>query len=608
MRNVIFDIESDAVDRELTTVVHCLVLRDLETGEVVSCADQPGYTPIAEGVRLLEKAHRIYGHNVITYDIPVLQKHYPGFTPPKVFDTLVAVRVMFADAKEEDWNRFRSGRLPGNLIGTQGLKAWGYRLGLKKGEFEGPWDKWTDDMHDYCELDTEVTWKLVKFLLASPRWAPQALVMEHWLAGYLWQQQLNGWPFDVEGAQKLQAKLAGLREVQAEKLKVAFGFHLKRGKVLTPKVNNSRYHYTKGAACTKIEWVQFNPGSRVHIANELIRRYGWQPIEFTPKGRPQVNEKTLSGLKYPEAAIMNEFLMLDKRISSIAEGKEGWLRHVVDGKVPRIHHACIHNGTITHRAAHKKPNLGQVVSVDHAWGPECRALFGTWPGWVMVGSDASGLELRMLAHFMARYDKGAYGDIILSGEDIHLVNMAALGFSAKPMTKTWVYAYLYGAGNTLLGTNAKPGLPEDRAKTLGKRLRKKFESNLPAIGALVAAVQKVAKDRGWFKCFDGRRVYVRHQHAALNTLLQTSGSLSVKWWIFLAMRAIEKKYGRQGWDGQWAALGYIHDELQVASRPEIAEDIAHILVSTIPRVGRRFKLRLPLAAESKIGSNWAETH
>lgn len=664
MRDVVLDIETDGLLDEVTKL-HSLVIRDVDTGEVVSCADQPGYLPLSYGIEVLKKARRVYGHNLIAYDRPVLLK-LTGVEIPweKVRDTLIIAGMRWTDLKERDQALVRKGVLPVQLLGRHSLEAWGYRLGNRKGEYriqdEQRWESWNPEMQAYCEQDTAVTVALVHHIRKAG-WTPTlAIETEQELAHYLFLQERNGWPFDIEKAVELQGKLAARREELETQLKSIFGSWCqpvkKHGEVVvfTPKVNNKKRGIAKGCSYTKIEWVEFNPRSRQHIANRLQKLYGWKPTKFTPGGQPEVNEETLKALPQhlPGVKELTEYLMVVKRLGQLAEGDNAWLKlATLDGPdggritgMYHIHGRVFQSGTVTHRASHNNPNLAQVPRVRAEYGQECRELFRVPEGWVQIGADVSGLELRLLAHYMAPYDGGAYGRTVVEGKnedgtDVHSVNRNALGLegeTGRDKAKGFIYAFLYGAGDTKLGvvvgvtpeeveefrqrrewekTKAsleQRGLPADDytvACTMkGSILRARFLKNTQALRVLIEQVRRVAKEKKYLRLPDGRRVPVRHMHAALNSLLQAAGAIVCKRWIVRFNRRLTEEFGPQGWSGKWAALGWIHDEVQLAVRPEIAERVKQILVEEIRAVGVEFGLRIPLDGEAKTGINWAETH
>lgn len=640
VRYVCFDIETNGLLPALDTI-HSLVIRDLESDERLSCTDASSeYDSIDDGLTALHEAERVYGHNIIGFDLPAVQIVYPTWEPSgRVLDTLVMSRTRFAHLKEQDYGRARAHMLPSQYIGAHSLEAWGHRLrrGVLKTDYKGwceengidePFAEWRPEMQEYCEDDVDVNVLLIDRIRRAGALSRDTIDMEHDLARYLTQQERNGWPFDFEAAVRLQGELSARREELSSELVEAFGFWYepkrKHGDIVefTPKRNNSRYGYIEGATCSRLRRRDFNPGSRQHIANRLQTLYDWEPESFTPTGQPEIAEHTLKGLDMPEAPLLVEYLMVNTRLGQLAEGKKAWLKEMEDDQpegglitgLPHIHHACS-NTTITHRHRHSHPNLGQVPALSVEYGKEMRGLFYVPEGWKLLGSDAAGLEMRCLAHYMARFDDGEFGESVLKGNkedgtDPHSRNaeITRLPRDGRVSAKSFFYAYLYGAGDQKLGSFIKPHASEKEQRAEGKKLRAKFESGLEALGQVVKVTKKRAKKPGYVRLIDGRRAYCRSQHAALNTLLQGTGAIICKKWIQLFQDRLEEELGPQGWEGQWAALGWIHDEVQVAVREDEAEDVAQIITEAMPAVGEHFDFRLPLDADYDIGDTWAETH
>jgi DNA polymerase-1 len=638
VKHVVADIETDGL-LDVLTRIHCLVLRDVETGEVLSCSgvDGQGYHSITAGLDILEHAEVVYMHNGVRFDIPAIQKLYPWFKLNGTLrDTLIVAQFRWAHVKERDYNAVRAGLFPSRYAGSHALAAWGHRLGCHKGEYTDwckeqgvdPWAVWRPEMQTYCEQDTEVTRQLVLKIRESGV-SEAAVQLEHDLASFLFRMEDNGWPFDLAAAQDLTAKLAARREELAGALVEKFWSWEVPAGVLVPKRDNKKLGYTAGVPVQKYKTITFNPNSRQHIADRLKTIYGWVPTQFTSSGQAEISETTLDALgNIPEAALLHEFLMVQKRLGQIAEGKQAWLTHARLNPITGMHH--IHgrikqNAAVTHRAAHVSPNVAQVPAVGKPYGADCRALWRVPPGWDLVGCDMSGIELRCLAHYMARYDGGAYGKIILDG-DIHAANRDALGLEGKAgrdIAKRFIYAFLYGAGDPLLGELIHKALvaagvqkaPKGEGEQLkhfygkvGKRYRDQFLKGLPALDALITAVKKGAKDRGYLLGLDGRRAYVRHEHASLNTLLQMAGALLSKKWLTIADATLTKELGPQGWLGKWAALAWIHDETESASRPEHTPFVASTLVDSIRLAGEAFNFRIRLDGEAKVGQTWRDVH
>lgn len=608
---LLFDIETDGLLDTLTTI-HCICAHDLDTGEDF------GWRPheIEQALEVMGSADELIAHNGYDFDFPAIQKVYPNWKPRgKLTDTLVLSRLIESNVKEGDFPLMKRGILPGGMAGSHSLKAWGYRLGELKGDFgeTTDWSEFTESMFTYCQQDVRVTRKLWEHL--DPEGYSQTAVdLELQTAQLIAKQTQNGFVFDVKAAEALYQECLLKKVELTQTLKDTFGtWWASNGETVPKRTAGPR---TEGAAYTKIKKVEFNPGSRSHIAKRLKDFYGWEPEAWTPSGEPQVDEGVLSKLEYPEAQLMNEYLILGKFMGQLADGNNGWLKKAVNGK---IHGRVNTNGAVTGRATHSNPNLGQVPSlrvdkdgnklmgIQGHFGVEARSLFTVPDGWVLMGSDASGLELRCLAHFMARWDKGKYAREVLDG-DIHTVNQEAAGLPTRPQAKTFIYAFLYGAGDEKIGSIVAPKSPKAEKVRKGRKLKTSFLNKTPALKALRNAVGEASK-RGWLKGLDGRKVYVRSQHAALNTLLQSAGALICKKWIVTVDELMKSKGYTHGWDGDYAYCAWVHDEIQVACRtPEIAEVLGETCKEAMSTTESFFNFRCPLDAEYSVGTSWAETH
>ena len=609
---LIFDIETNGLLDSLT-VIHSLVLRDADTGELVaSCArvtHDSRYSPICYGVKLLTEADEIIGHNVIKFDLPAIQKVYPSFAPQgRVTDTLVCSRLIWSDIADRDYALVKKGTLPSRLTGSHSLEAWGYRLGVLKGDFGkathntksgDAWAVWSQEMQTYCEQDTEVTLALWRRVGAKD-YSPQAIDLEHQFASIMAKQERHGFAFDKEAAQALYVSLVERRLSLKRELQEAFP-PKQVETVFIPKVNNKTRGYVKGVPITKVETVEFNPSSRQMIA-ERLKALGWQPEEFTDTGIPKVDETILSKLDYPEAKLLAEHFLVEKRIGQLAEGDQAWLKLERKG---RIHGSVNTNGAVTGRCTHSNPNVAQVPRVGSAYGKECRSLFTVRPGYSLVGADLAGLELRCLAHYMARYDDGAYGKVLLEG-DIHTENQKAAGLETRNQAKTFIYAFLYGAGDEKVGSIVEPSADPDRKKAIGRKLKTRFLNQTPALKRLREDVGAAVDKKGHLRGLDGRLLHVRSSHAALNTLLQSAGALIAKQATVIAYEDLCTL--GYAWGKDFAFVAHVHDEVQVEARKEIAEDVGRTIVAAMRKAGEFFAFRCPIDGEFKIGGNWAETH
>ena len=605
----IFDIETDGL-LDTMTRLHCLVILDPDSGEMVSC-----HTPdeVAAGIELLENAETVIGHNILSFDIPALRKLFPGrYTPRKdqaVLDTLICTRLIYPDIKNTDFAMSRTphaSALPFRLYGSHSLEAWGFRLGVYKDTFGKTtnWQEWSREMQEYCEQDVRVTERLYRMVVAKD-YSERAVRLEHEFRSIIDRQEAFGFCFDRERAVELYGALQEKRVRIKEELQAIFP-PVDKGCLFVPKRDNKTKGYKKDIPVWKPNIIPFNPASRQQIAERLMEKYNWAPTEFTDKGTPKIDEEVLSGLGFPECGPLSEYLLLEKRLGQLSDGAQAWLRSIdEDG---RIHGQVNTNGAVTGRCTHHHPNIAQVPAVGAPYGEECRGLFGPPKGYYQLGCDASGLELRCLAHYLTRYDGGAYQEVILHG-DIHTTNMKAAGLTERSVAKRFIYAYLYGAGDVLIGSLIDPSLEDDTAKAaLGKKIKKRFLSQTPALAQLIDDVQRAVKTRNYLIGMDGRLLPVRSEHSALNTLLQSAGAVVMKLATVLLWRSFEQE---QGWafGKEVAQMAHIHDEFQLAVRNDINKEVVgEIAVRSIRAAGEELGFRCPLDGEYKVGRNWAETH
>ena len=413
---------------------------------------------------------------------------------------------------------------------------------------------------------------------------PEWITLEHQVATILTKQEHHGWYFDEQSARELESTLRN--ELESTQAKLRADFPYVAGAVFTPKRDNQRTGYVKGVPFTRLK--DFNPQSRDHISWILQTHCDWKPTSLTASGKAVIDETVLKDIGTDISLRFLRVLELTKQLGMISEGVNAWQKLVTTSS--RIHHHCS-VGCATHRASHRNPNLSQVPSDERF-----RRLFTASQDMVMVGADLSGIELRMLAHYLARYDGGRYADILLNG-DIHQENADKIGISRRQV-KTGTYAGLYGAGDQKIGTSFDCSLGETQAKRKGKEIRKAFVNAIEGLSDLLKAVKRAA-ERGYVRGLDGRNISVDKGHVALNYLLQGSAAIIAKRWMVLADAQL---------DSHSHQLGFIHDELQYETIPASVNDLKFLLELTAVQAGEYYNLRLPIAAESKSGKNWAEVH
>ena len=577
---IIFDIETngllDGLDR-----VHCLVLKDTSTNKVETYTDN-----IQDGLKRLEQADCIVGHNIIKFDLPALKKVYDFNYKGKLRDTLVLTRLIWSDIKERD---FQTKDFPTKLIGRHSLQAWGVRLGNTKGDYTGSWEQFNDEMLSYCIQDVHVTDSLWK-KICEKNYSEESIELEHKLAEIIYQQECNGFKFNTTKAQRLYSDLAAKRESLKQDLKNSFPDWEVRTPFV-PKVNNKKLGYRKGIPTEKVQVIEFNPSSRDHVANRLINLRGWKPKQYTNDGKPKVDEDVLKSLPYPESKVLVEYYTIEKRIGQLAEGRQAWLKLV---KNNRIYGSVNTNGAVTGRATHSHPNVGQVPATSVPYGKECRELFTVDDENVLVGIDVSGLELRCLAHFMSRYDNGTYTKEVLDG-DIHTANQKAAGLDTRAQAKTFIYALVYGCGA------AKMGEILGKDVKAGKKIISDFMKRTPALKRLIEDVQQKAT-KGYIKGLDGRQLKIRSAHKALNTLLQSSGALICKQWIIDVHELIHQH------NLDCKQVAWVHDEIQIETRKENADELGRLAKQAIRNSEKKFNFRCELDCEYRVGKNWSQTH
>jgi DNA polymerase I-like protein with 3'-5' exonuclease and polymerase domains len=604
----VFDCETDGF-LDVLTKVHCIGIYNLDTGLYTRFVGRQ----VEEAVHLLDDADLLVGHNIIKFDIPALRKVFPWFKPRGlVLDTLVLTSLLWPHVGDLDAKRVKAKQMPGKLAGAQTLEAWGYRLGNYKGDYKGPWDTYNETMGEYMDQDVNVTRTLWNRCLKEltnwcidpfdpdPPPGKDCVALEHSVAEIAGMIERHGWRVDKAKMVALVAKLTARKQQLNTELQAAFP-PIERTHTFTPKASNRKFGYVKGVEFTKRRLVAFNPASRQMVA-ERLQGLGWKPESFGKDGTPTVDGDILTALPYPQAKVLAEFYTVDKRLGQIANGRQAWLKHV--DASGRIRHRIKTNGAHTGRMAHASPNVAQVPGNHAPYGEECRDAWLADAGCVLVGCDADALELRDLAGYMARYDGGAYIETVLRGDksqgtDMHTINANLIGCT-RDVAKVFFYALIYGAADTELGRILGGG------RAMGRRARERLLRGLPALGALVEAVQGKAAKQGFLRGLDGRRLVCRGQHAALNTLLQSAGAVQMKRGLAILYRVLTA----DGWEfgREWALHGLIHDEWQASVIPALADTYGDRAVAAIRGAGQFYSFRCPLDAQYQKGETWKDTH
>ena len=508
--------------------------------------------------KVLHDAQQIVGHNLIGFDCHVLDSVW-GVRIPRhsVVDTLYLSRL-YNPSQE----------------GGHSLRNWGEILGgAGKIAFEDYDGGLTDEMVEYCIADVELTERVHQWLALQIRkegFSQQSVELEHNVGWIVTEQERNGFKLDIPFAEKLMMDLMfEMNNIEAS-LQDIFP------PIVEERISEKTFKRLKDKVTV------FNPGSRKQIA-ERLQGLGVKFNKKTEKGNIIVDEKVLEGIDLPEAKAVARYMMLQKRVAQI----DSWLKAVKDDG--RVHGRVITNGAVTGRMTHQSPNMAQVPAVSAPFGTECRSCWTVDEGNVLVGIDASGLELRMLAHYM---DDENYTNELLNG-DIHTANQRAAGLESRPLAKTFIYAFLYGAGD------AKIGAIVGGNSTTGRKLKEEFLSNTPSLERVRGDTLKQAAS-GILAGLDGRKLRVRSEHAALNTLLQGAGAIVMKQALVHLSDRLKNIPHR--------FVANVHDEWQIETTAHYADTVGRIGVRAIRIAGETLSLRCPLDGEYRVGNNWAETH
>ena len=599
-RWLIFDLESDGL-YDAVTVIYCIVIHDIGSQQTFTY----GPDHIADALAHLATADVLIGHNIIFYDIPVLQKLHSFVAKARIIDTLICTRLIWPKEVLDVLDTEQYPQVPPANRGSASLKAWGWRLASHKIDFKD-FTQYSQEMLDYCVQDVVVTFNLWQFI-AAQNYPEAALKLEHDFALAINKQIRAGIPFDVDACLDLVDVLRAKQQELEAHLKQIFP-PIKHEKTFIPKVNNSKRGYVKGQAFTKTHWEEFNPGSREQIVQRLQDKYGWQPEALTEKGNCILNDDVLGSLPYPEAAPLSEYMLVKKRLGQIADGRNAWLK-LVNNTTGRMHGDLVTNGCITGRAAHRNPNMGQVPAGYSPYGHECRNLFQAPQGWDLIGIDAKALELRCLAGYLALWDDGEYASLVINPEiDIHSFNQEQFGVDTRDISKRLLYGLLYGCGAVKAGTIIDPDEKDtEKLASIGRTAIDGFMRGVPALKKLKQKIEETIGTRGYLIGLDGRTLHCRSAFKGLNVLLQSSGAIIMKQVVITTHDKITQNLDLPHGNG-WEQMLMIHDEIQLACDPQYTEQIREQALQAFPEAGEFFGFRCPIQGDSKVGKTWAETH
>ena len=597
MSKAFFDIETDGLK---ATRVHCIcAMLDNNESTIYNFIGENNYGQFRDWLDS-ESVNSLVGHNIISFDVPILRRLSGLGWDFDLRDTLVLSRLSNP-----------------SLEGGHSLRAWGERLGTYKDDYTGGWEEFNTDMLQYCKQDVRVTKALYEHLNEQEDTASAEI--EHKTANIIQKQTDNGMALNEKRAYELLAemkeKVLDIEDEVHERFEplpvwtplhwLGDRTHTKDGRKTVnylKQLDKGAYWRLDEGLKPEEEWgyyeyPEFNLGSRQQIA-KYLQHFGWKPKAFTDKGNVIVDEKVLKTVNIPEAKLILDYLTLTKRIAMV----KSWVE-AIDDDTGRVHGKVNPCGAVTGRMTHSKPNCAQVPAskygddgevlwgFDGDYGADCRDLWTVPDGYKLVGIDASGLELRMLAHYM---NDDKYTNEILTG-DIHTTNQKSAGLRTRDQAKTFIYAFLYGAGDVKIGQVAGGGAKR------GRTLKKNFLDNTPALRELRKNVQHKCK-QGWVRGLDGRKLHIRSEHSALNTLLQSAGAVIMKKALVL-LDEYAKKYKID-----YKFVLNVHDEFQCEVREDQADFFGGLAVGSIVQAGKSFNLNCPLDGEYKVGETWQQTH
>ena len=543
MTKAIVDIETDSFD---ATKIHCIVASSVSGKQKVWVGEE--CVQFADWSKQIDQ---FIMHNGVSFDAPILNRLTgSNIKLSQVRDTLIESQL---------YNPIRDG--------GHSLQAWGERLGYSKGDYND-FSTFNKEMLEYCQRDTEITRRVAGVLSGEgSTFSDRSYELERKVRAIVDQQERNGFAFNI---QKATVFLSQLEDEQHRLEKQA----------------QEMFEPTKVELKTKTKYIPFNIASRKQIAERLMER-GWEPKKHTEKGNVIVSEDILSKLDMPEAQMFSRYFLLQKRTGLL----KSWIQECQEDD--RVRGRVMTLRTVTGRMAHNSPNMAQVPATYSPYGKECRELWtvSNPDTHVLMGTDASGLELRCLAHYM---EDPKFTREVLTG-DVHTANQKMAGLETRDQAKTFIYAFLYGAGPAKIGSVVGAGAKQ------GNILIQRFLKNMPSLNRLRSSVQE-ASEKGTIIGLDGRRLQIRAVHSSLNTLIQGAGAIVCKQWLV----HMDERIRAKGIDAKLVAS--VHDEYQFEVSKKDTTIFGQITKDAMKDTEETLDVKCPLDCEYKVGNTWAETH
>jgi DNA polymerase I-like protein with 3'-5' exonuclease and polymerase domains len=651
--HLIFDIEGNGLYHQCTKL-HCAVTKDILTGEVRKWVFPQDHFRFLDFISIAEW---LCAHNGIDYDFPVLKK-LCGWEPDHdtiITDTLVMSRLLNPDRTPVE-----------GVKAPHSVEAWGKRLGRWKPDIKD-WSVFTPEMLHRCAEDVEIQHMIFQMLCNEaglrknewdifnqesysknvPNWA-LALELEHKSAQIFREQQENGVYFEKEKAQEYVDTLDSVVERITEEVVKSIPPKPKQKGVSIHEPFKKNGEYKKavedwfiseipcvstwgdwcvGGPFSRVGWNSINLGSDIQLKNWLFS-IGWEPDEWNyhKTDRDEEGNKLRTSPKITESSLerlpggLASKLVLRSKASHHRNQIAGWIRNTRADH--RIQAEANPQGTPTGRARHRIVANVPKATVNKEtkkliwypeeqgvfFGTEMRSLFSSGPDsdTVLIGRDATGLELRCLAHYL---NDPTYIEILLNG-DIHIHHQHMAGLETKDQAKRFGYAWLYGAGDLMLGSIVLPDGSYEEKRKVGAARKRQFLTANPKLSGLIKSVKKASR-RGYLVGIDGRKLMMRTnergqvaENKALNTLLQSAGAQVMTYarvWLYDKVREL-------GWDKECLKVLDYHDEETYECISSRAEDLKELMVSSVVEAGKFYNFNIPLDAEAKVGRTWAEVH
>ena len=605
----IFDIETNGFYQDCTTI-HCIALKRIGIDNDVQLYTQSN---INDALDILENSEALIGHNIIQFDIPVLEKFYPSrkFTH-NVLDTFNLSCIVFPQRQKhglEDWGKDLGFEKFNPMTGKEYTdEEWKERKKTK----DEAWDKYTSEMGAYCQQDVRVT-ELVLWQCNVDEIPKSVIELSNKFSWCISQQVINGHKIDTENLLKLNAQIEQDEVVAANELLSKLPSFTDYTFKVYKRSNKNKNIKAGDIECIEVI-TPFNLSSTYHWMRYLKEKYDFNPPLVRRKGKdeptPSLDDEVLASIEDKYSEIKD--LLLWKTANKIRKmifNSDNSLYNLLD-KDGIIHGKVYTDGTVSGRCSHNKPNLstmpsvrtddnGPIKGIKGKYAYEVRNLFIPHDGYVQVGFDAKGLEYMCLAHYIN--DRHFSVDIIENG-DIHTWTQQTLGFETRRQAKTFEYAYLYGAGKKKLAEGLSAGTGVKYTVDDVNKAISKFVDALPGLGTLQDNLKNQYQQKGTITGLDGRELQARSEHSLLNLLLQSSGAVVMKNCLVYLREELSKT------DVDYKFTLNVHDEIQASVRPEHVEKYKECVYKAVDKTNKDLHLNCKLQVDIKVGRSWAECH